>query len=428
MGWVVSLFEEEYKRRYVFGADYGTGDFKYGPITQGEKPLVVENRGYFPEPSLVSKIMGVEKEVVVGRDVAQFLESGAELLKRMVYPMKSGVVGRDDAKAWKVLKELTWMVLEEFKPRGFGFNGFYVVAALAATAPRYMYEKFFEIYRELAEKSLVKAVTIIPQPLAVAIAHKATSCVVVEGGHGNTQVTPISRAPIREAIIALNRGGADANAITAEILKDAGYGDLAKEEAVVRRAKEQLGLLPLELDRAVAYAKQNPANVRKKVKIAGTRITIDLGELSWTRFLIAEYVFNPSNPVFESYFKRGMPRPADVKIGEQVFYGMTSIADSVIEAVEKCPVELQPHLYSQIILSGGNMSWTSPPELRDVAVDAPTRVRFDLVKRGVENLNIRLTEDPQYAVWRGCIVYGYAVPADYSWAWETMEGWMRFKG
>jgi crenactin len=107
---------------------------------------------------------------------------------------------------------------------------------------------------------------------------------------------------------------------------------------------------------------------------------------------------------------------------------MTSIADSVIEAVEKCPVELQPHLYSQIILSGGNMSWTSPPELRDVAVDAPTRVRFDLVKRGVENLNIRLTEDPQYAVWRGCIVYGYAVPADYSWAWETMEGWMRFKG
>jgi crenactin len=94
--------------RYVFGADYGTGDFKYGPITQGEKPLVVENRGYFPEPSLVSKIMGVEKEVVVGRDVAQFLESGAELLKRMVYPMKSGVVGRDDARAWKVLKELTW--------------------------------------------------------------------------------------------------------------------------------------------------------------------------------------------------------------------------------------------------------------------------------------------------------------------------------
>jgi hypothetical protein len=76
--------------------------------------------------------MGVEKEVVVGRDVAQFLESGAELLKRMVYPMKSGVVGRDDARAWKVLKELTWMVLEEFKPRGFGFNGFYVVAALAA--------------------------------------------------------------------------------------------------------------------------------------------------------------------------------------------------------------------------------------------------------------------------------------------------------
>ena len=422
------MFEEEYKRRYVFGADYGTGDFKYGPITQGDRPLVVENRGYFPEPSLVSRIMGVEKEVVVGKDVALFLESGAELLKRMVYPMKSGIVVRDDVRSWKVLKELTGMVLEEFKPRGFGFNGFYLVAALAATAPRYMYEKFFELFQEYASVSLVKAATIIPQPLAVAIAHKATSCVVVEGGHGNTQVTPISRAPVREAMVALNRGGADANAITAEIMKDAGYGDIAKEEAIVRRVKEQMGLLPLELDKAIAYAKQNPASVGKKMRIAGTRITIDLGDLSWTRFLIAEYVFNPGNPVFESYFKRGMTRPADVRIGEQVFYGMTSIADSIIAAVEKCPVELQPYLYSLIILSGGNMSWTAPPELKEVAVDAPTRVRHDLVKRGVENLNVRLSEDPQYTVWRGCIVYGYAVPADYLWRWETMEGWMRFKG
>ncbi|MCX8203075.1 MAG: hypothetical protein N3H32_02025, partial [Nitrososphaeria archaeon] len=135
------MWEEEYKRRYVFAADYGTSDYKYGPITLGERPQVIENRGYFPEPSIVSRIMGVEREVVVGKDVVLFLESGADLLSRMVYPMRSGIVGKDDARAWKVIRELTRASLEEFRPKGVGFNGFYVVAALSAVAPRYMYER-----------------------------------------------------------------------------------------------------------------------------------------------------------------------------------------------------------------------------------------------------------------------------------------------
>lgn len=421
------MWEEEYKRRYVFAADYGTSDYKYGPITLGERPQVIENRGYFPEPSIVSRIMGVEREVVVGKDVVLFLESGADLLSRMVYPMRSGIVGKDDARAWKVIRELTRASLEEFRPKGVGFNGFYVVAALSAVAPRYMYERLFEVHSELAKEGLVHSSTIIPQPLAVAIAHKATSCVVVESGHGNTQVTPISRAPIRGAVVALNRGGADANAITAEILKDAGYGDLAKEEALVRRVKEHLGLLPLDLDRAVSFARSNPSLVHKAIKVPGTRIRIDLGENSWARFLIGEYVFDPNKEVFESYFKRGMPRPKDVKFGDTVFYGTTTMADAIISAVEKCPVELQPYLYSQIILSGGNLSWSVPQELRGVASDAAARVKKDLSERGVENVNVRSSEEPQFTVWRGCIVFGYSVPANYEWSWERMEGWMRFR-
>ncbi|MEM2061666.1 MAG: hypothetical protein QXY84_05160, partial [Candidatus Caldarchaeum sp.] len=408
------MFDEEYRRRYVFGCDYGTSDFKYGPITQGDKPLVTANRGYFPEKSIVSQVLGVEKEVVVGKDVTLFLGAGSELSTRLVYPMRSGTIAKDDERAWHVVEELTRYALSEFKPGGFGFKGFYVVAALSATAPRYMYEKMLNIYDKLASEGLIHSSTIIPQPLAVAIAHKQTSCVVVESGHGNTQVAPISRTPIREAIIALNRGGSSANAITAEILKDAGYGDLVKEEALVRKVKENIGLLPLNLDKAIGYARNNPEEVRAVYQPPGTRIKIDLGRDSWTRFLIGEYVFNPDHEIFQSYYKRGMPRPSDTKVGDVFFYGTLSIADTIIQSVEKCPTEIQPLLYSYIILSGGNFSWQAPPKLRNIAVDSETKLMHELREKGVENPNVKLSSEPQYAVWRGCIVFGYAVPSSYA--------------
>ena len=47
-----------------------------------------------------------------------------------------------------------------------------------------------------------------------------------------------------------------------------------------------------------------------------------------------------------------------------------------------------------------------------------------LTEKGVENVDVVITGDPKFSVWRGCIVYGYAVPADYEWKWEKLEGWM----
>ncbi|MEM1517493.1 MAG: hypothetical protein QXQ02_06215 [Halobacteria archaeon] len=419
------MFEEDYKRRFVFGSDYGTSDYKYGPITLGERPAIIENRGYLPEKSMVSKILGVEKDIVVGKEVSYFLESGADLSSRLIYPMRDGVIPKGDQNAWRIIKELTMFALEEFKPSGFGFKGFYLVASLSAVAPRYMYENLINIYDSIAKESkLVYASTIIPQPLAVAIAHKELSCVVVESGHGNTQVAPISRAPIRDAIVALNRGGSEANAITAEILKDAGYGDLAREENLVRKVKENIGLLPLELDEAINYAKRNPEQVRAVYQVPGTRIKIDLAEYSWTRFLIGEYVFNPNHEVFQSYFKRGMPRPSDTRIGDITFYGTLDMAETIIRAVERCPVELQPHLYAHIILSGGNFMWKPLSLLKGITVDSQTKLQYMLRNKGLENVNVKLSAEPQYAVWRGCIVYGYAVPTSYHWEWEKMEGWI----
>ncbi len=419
---------EEYKRSHVFGIDYGTSDFKYGPITIGEIPEVTENRGYFTEKnSIMSKVMGVGKDIVVGKELPLFLESREDVAERLVYPMRNGIVERNDVKAWQVTRELTSYALENFAPSDPDFRGFYVVASLAVVAPRYMYEQLFDIFGELnTERTLVRAATIIPQPLAVAIAHKIPTCVVVESGHGNTQVCPISMYPIRNAVLALNRGGGAANVLTSEILKDTGYGDLAKEEKLVRRVKEQIGLLPRRLEEAVDFARRNPDKVKREIRIEGTRIKIDLGDESWTRFLIGEYVFNPGHEVFQSYFKRGMPRPSDVKIGDTYFYGMTDMAEAIIQAVEKCSIELQPHLFSKIILSGGNFNWNTPRGLEGVAVSSDEKIKIMLKEKGIENIQATVAREPTYSVWRGCIVYGYAVPYDFKWRWERMEGWLNY--
>ncbi len=417
---------EEYKREHVFGLDYGTSDFKFGPITLGEVPEVIENRGYFiDKSSLMSRIMGVSRDIVIGRDIPRFLESREDLAERMVYPMRNGVVSKDDERAWRVIEELTRYALESFAPKDEGFQGFYVVASISIVSPRYMYERLFEIFRRLnSERLLVKSATIIPQPLAVAIAQKTPTCTVVESGHGNTQICPISMYPIRNAVIALNRGGGAANTLTMEILKDAGYGDLAKEESLVRLVKERIGLIPRDLDEAIRYAKSNIEKVRVKFKVPGTRIVIDLGDLSWARFLIGEYVFNPGHEIFQSYFARGMPKPSDLKFGDTYFYGMMDMAEAIITSIEKCSIELQPHLYSKVLLSGGNFSWNAPRELEGIAVTADLKLREMLLEKGIENVEVAIVGDPKYSVWRGCIVYGYAVPVDYKWRWEKMEGWM----
>ena len=417
---------DNYRSNYTFAMDFGTSDFKYGPITLGEQPKIVNNRGYFPDKnSVMYNAFEATSDVIVGDDVPLYLQSAEDLSSRLIYPMRNGVIDRTDNQAWRVVSTLTSYGLDAFKPdRNNGFQGYYVVASLSSVSPRYMYEKLMDIFRE-NNHGRVRAVTVIPQPFAVAIGHGVTTCVVIESGHGNSQVCPISKYPIRTAQVPLNRGGGDANAITSEILKDAGYGDLANEEALVRKVKENIGLVPEKLEHSIEEAKRSPKRTRARYNVPGTRVEIDLGKDSWSRFLIGEYVFNPNHEIYESYFSRGMPRPKDVKMGDTTFRGMLDFGEAIITSVERCPVELQPMLYREILLSGGNFSWTVPPKLQDIAVDAPTKIRLLLRNKGIKNVSVKMTSAPQYSVWHGCIIYGFAVPENYEWDWQRLEGWMR---
>ncbi|MEM2902638.1 MAG: hypothetical protein QXO32_07935, partial [Candidatus Bathyarchaeia archaeon] len=79
--------------------------------------------------------------------------------------------------------------------------------------------------------------------------------------------------------------------------------------------------------------------------------------------------------------------------------------------------------YRKILLSGGNFQWNSPAGMEEVAVDAQQKIRILLKRHGITNVKVNMTQDPQFSVWKGCIIYGYAVPEGYRWSWDKMEGW-----
>jgi len=416
----------------VFASDFGTSYYKYGPWwIMKTGPDMIENRGYFPKISKVSaEIRGVKvREVVVGPEVSEFLESRADL-SRLYYPMRNGIIERGDDKGWKVVKELVRYGLLKYHPgstdtTGVLFHGFFVVASLAAQAPTYMYERLFEIHREINEEegNLVRAVTIIPQPLAVAIAERAVTCVVIEAGHGNTQVTPISRDVIKAALIPLNRGGSDSDRISAQILKDLGYSDLAREEKFVRVFKESVGLLPLNIEKSIEWAKDHPSTLQSVFKIPGTTVEVDMGDKVWQRFLIGEYFFNPGHEIFESYYVRGFTPPKDTLVGGEVIPGDVSLAEAVKRAISKTPVELQSSIAKNIILSGGGFNWSVPKGLEGIAADSPTKMKFMMRELGLDT-QPKMVSDPQFSVWRGAIVYGMAIGEGIKWDWRKMEGWL----
>jgi crenactin len=137
--------------------DFGTSDFKFGPITCGEDPLIVNNRGYFPDrKSVMYKAFQSTPNVVVGDEVPLYLQSTEDLSARLVYPMRNGMIEKTDGNAWEVVSALCDYGLRTFaSQQNNGFKGYYIVASLSAISPRYMYERLMEIFRE-KNKGLIR--------------------------------------------------------------------------------------------------------------------------------------------------------------------------------------------------------------------------------------------------------------------------------
>ncbi|MBP1450018.1 MAG: heat-shock protein Hsp70, partial [Thermoproteus sp.] len=375
---------DSYRLKYVFGIDFGTGYTKYGPITLSE-PKMAQTRGLFLRDVPESVKMRIPPDVlsrglVVGdEEVKSYLSSVRDVQRNLKYPLRDGIVRRDDEDGWAVLRELSRYILSQFPVGESDFKGWLVALALSALAPDYMFKGLFDIFEKIsAESGSIYAATILPQPLAVAIAENAVNCVIIEGGHGNIQVAPISFALIREGLVALNRGGAEANAITREILKDVGYGDIAREEYVVEAVKRAVGLVPRSLKESIRAAKADPDKFAAKVKLSPiTEIEIPR-EYAWTRFLIGEIVFNPKQEEFKSYIDQSRIRIEDAVVGDVTLYGEMDLASAVISSLRSVSVEVQDRVASNVILSGGAFKWDVPQGLEEYAVDSVGKVRLML--------------------------------------------------
>ncbi|WP_069806584.1 heat-shock protein Hsp70 [Vulcanisaeta thermophila] len=436
----MSTDEARYKLNYVYAEDFGTGYFKYGPITLRDKPYMIQSRGLFLRdlPESIKLLIPreiLERGVVVGDDIPKYLSSVRDAIRNLKYPLRDGIIRKEDEDSWRIVKELSRYGFSQFHgevSRRSDFRGYYLVVALSALAPDYMRDRMIEVHREVNEEfggKLIQAMTIIDQPFAVAIAEKAVTCTVIEAGHGNIQLVPISYGPIREGIVALNRGGAEANAVTREVLKDSGYGDLAKDEYVVEIVKRSVGLVPRDLDTAIRKARENPDKFAIKVKV-NPLVEVELRDTAWMRFLIGEVVFNPRHDVFTSYIQQGRLVIEDATVGDMVFYGEMDVAEALVTSIKKVPVEIQDKIISTIILSGGAFNWSVPPGLEDVAVDSVEKVRIMMSERVPDlagKLSINMVKDPQFSVWKGSIIYGYALPNSVKWNDRTKEGWYFFQ-
>ncbi|MFN3804343.1 MAG: heat-shock protein Hsp70 [Pyrobaculum sp.] len=429
------MVTDTYKLKYTFAIDFGTSYVKYGPITLNE-PKMTQTRGLFLRDLPESVKMRIPPEVlsrglVVGdEEVRKYLSSVRDVQRNLKYPLKDGIARKDDDDAWKVVKELTRNAFSQFLVTEPDFRGWLVAVALSALAPDYMYRSMFDIFTELGKEVKIQAVTILPQPLAVAIAENAVNCIIIEGGHGNIQIAPISFALIREGLVALNRGGAESNAITREILKDMGYSDIAREEYAVEVVKRAVGLVPKNLKESIRAARSNPERFTTKVRLSPVVEVEFSKEYAWTRFLIGEIVFDPNHEEIRSYIEQSRLRIENAVIGDVTLYGEMDTATALITSLKNVSVEIQERVASQIILSGGAFSWRVPPGLEDVAVDSVTRIKLALEEKNpvlASRVNIRLVAEPQYSVWRGAVIYGYALPLSLEWSDATREGWYYIK-
>ncbi len=195
-----------------------------------------------------------------------------------------------------------------------------------------------------------------------------TTGLVVDSGDGVTHVVPVYEGfAITHAISRIDIGGRDITEYLRRLLRTRGYSlTSSAEREIVRDIKERLCYVALDPDKELSLADKVSAIEKQYTLPDGEVITVGA-----ERFLAPELFFNPGAV--------GSEEPP--------------LHELIYQAIQDCDIDLRPHLYNNIVLSGGS---TMFPGLKE-------RLHKELVALVPESMDVKIVAPPErrYSVWIG---------------------------
>ncbi len=339
------------------------------------RPLVIDNgtglskNGFAGEDqprSVFPTLIGYPKYQSIMTDVDHYVREyyiGDEALNlrgvlKLTYPIEHGSV--DD-----------WTAMEKIWSFTF-FNDLRVNPAehpVLLTEPplnaRTNREKMAEL---MFETFNVPAIYISMQAVLSLYASGRTTGIVVDSGDGVTHVVPVYEGfAITHAISRIDIGGRDITDYLRRLLRQRGYSlTSSAEREIVRDIKERLCYVALDPQKELQLADKVSGMEKSYVMPDGDTITV-----GQERFMAPELFFNPGAMGSED----------------------NSIHELIASAISDCDVDIRPHLYSNIVLSGGS---TMFPGLKE-------RLHKELTAMVPPGVEIKIVAPPErrYSVWIG---------------------------
>ncbi len=339
------------------------------------RPLVIDNgtglskNGFAGEDqprSVFPTLIGYPKYTGIMTDVDHYVREyyvGDEALNlrgvlRLFYPIEHGQVSDWDAmeKIWHFTFFNDLRVNPSEHP---------ILLTEPPLNPLSNREKMAEI---MFETFNVPAMYISMQAVLSLYASGRTTGLVVDSGDGVTHVVPVYEGfAITHAISRIDIGGRDITEYLRRLLRTRGYSlTSSAEREIVRDIKERLCYVALDPDKELSLADKVSAIEKQYTLPDGEVITIGA-----ERFLAPELFFNPS--------AAGSEEPP--------------LHELIYNAIQACDIDLRPHLYNNIVLSGGS---TMFPGLKE-------RLHKELVALVPESMDIKIVAPPErrYSVWIG---------------------------
>ncbi|MCH8909045.1 MAG: actin family protein [Candidatus Heimdallarchaeota archaeon] len=214
----------------------------------------------------------------------------------------------------------------------------------------------------------VPAMYISMQAVLSLYASGRTTGIVVDSGDGVTHVVPVYEGfAITHAISRVDIGGRDITDFLRRLLRQRGYAlTSSAEREIVRDIKERLCYVALDPTKELALADKVSGMEKSYVMPDGD--TVSIGQ---ERFLAPEVFFNPASIGSE-----------EVPMHELIY-----------KSIQNCDVDIRPHLYNNIVLSGGS---TMFPGLKE-------RLHKELVSLVPDGVDVKVVAPPErrYSVWIG---------------------------